>query len=68
MNTDANIAADLTIVSGQQKLMVSLSFFYQDLMDDLCWHVSYERCEKMLSTWVKLLYSPEKVKNYCTNY
>ena len=75
MNSDANIAAHLSIkrkVNGQQSLTGFAEFFYQYLVDH-GWHASYQCCGKVLSTWIKVLYSSENKVfllyiNYCTNY
>jgi len=51
--------------------LVSFEFSLPGSVDDLCSHASYQRCGKVLSTWVKLSYSSEQMLiyiNYCTAY
>jgi len=49
-------------MNDQQKLTGFVEFFYQYLVDYLCWHASYQYCGKVLLALVKLLYSSKKVK------
>jgi len=66
MNSDANIAAHLSTgpkVNGQQNVTGFFSVFLPVSIDDLCSHASYQRCGKVLLTWVKLPYSSEKNVN-----
>jgi len=44
-------------VSGQLNVTGFVEFFLPVSVDDLCWLASYQRCENVLSTWVKLSYS-----------
>jgi len=65
MNNDINTAAHLSIGTNAQRSPKAYWFrwvFYQYLSDDLCSHASYQHCGKMLSIWIKLLYSSEKVR------
>jgi len=58
MNSDVNIAADLSILmqtsTVNKSSLVNGWVFYQYLLGDLCWHAGYQHCGKILSTWVKL--------------
>jgi len=47
-------------VKGQQNLTGFVELFSLVSADDLCSHASYQRCGKVLSTWVKLPYASEK--------
>jgi len=72
MNSDANIAAHVFGCKHQWSTKPHWCrwFFYQCVVDDLCWHdACYQHCGKMFLTWIKLLHSSEKVKlQYCTYY
>jgi len=63
INSDANIDALPCMgskVNGQQKFAGFFWVFLPVFVDDLCSHASYQRCGKVLSTWVKVPYSCEK--------
>ena len=63
MNTDSTIAAYLSIglkFNGQKNLTSFIWVFLPLFVVDLCWHDNYQRCGKVLSTWIKLPYSSEK--------
>jgi len=55
MNSDANITTHLSIgpkASGQKNLTSLVEFCLPVSVDDLCWHAGYQRCGKVLSTWI----------------
>jgi len=58
MNNHTNIAVHLSVRPKSmvnKTSLVSLSFSpVAYLVDDLCWHASYQHCGKLLFAWVKL--------------
>jgi len=66
MNSDANTAAHRFAgpeVIGQGNLIGFFEFFNQCLVDH-SWYASYQCCRKILSIWIKVPYSSEKILIY----